>query len=134
WSWTHNRQRFLDVTEDILSSSYHSSLGLDLLLQLTEAINVDELMTTASSRPQLQRELVSTKPEMLSWSGVLRFNAQALSELLRTVPDVKLRDLELLRFLIHTSDRAVAQMLCERYPEEVLYAVCIEGRSDSQSN
>ena len=134
WSWAHNRQRLLEATDNILSSKVHGALVAGLLLTLTEIVDEDDLMRIASTRPQLQRELILVKPELLGWSGLLNLTYQAVSELLDAVTDEQIRLLNVIPLLIRTSDTAVAQLLCDRYPEEVLYAICTEERGGSKSH
>ena len=125
WMWSNARTRLIEL----LDSTFMSNQGVlqDLLTQLVRVIPIDQLMEGTNEARGVRKRMVSLRPELLKWRGVSELPPEEIVELLSLVSESEIKDINVICELIFTRDARLAEMLCARFPGEVVFSVCESG-------
>ena len=126
WIWKNDRTRLFDALADL--GGGRSDFADYVFAEFARCIPVDQLMTESGTAPRFRRTMVAIRPELLQWEGLANLPSNETVELLSPLSEREVRELGVVARLIFTSDSSLARFLCERFPEEVVFSVCI-GRS-----
>lgn len=125
WIWKNDQTRLFDALAGLEDS--RSDIADYVFAEFARGIPADQLMTESEALPRIRKAMVAIRPELLRWEGLADLPSNEIIELLGLVPDCDVRELGAIPRLIFTGDSSLARFLCERFPEEVVFSVCISG-------
>ncbi len=125
WIWKNDQTRLFDALTQLEAS--RSDIADYVFAEFARSIPTDQLMTETGTVPVIRRAMVAIRPELLRWEGLANLPNNEIVELLGLLPAGDVRELGVVPRLIFTGDSSLARFLCERFPEEVVFSVCIGG-------
>jgi hypothetical protein len=125
WLWANDRMRLLESLTDL--EIRREDIRQYLLTELVRVIPVGHLMGGTEDASEIRKALISLRPELLQWEGLVNLAGREIADLLDPFTEDQIKELDLVRGLILTSDPALATFLCDRFPTEIVFSVCISG-------
>jgi hypothetical protein len=123
-TWQTQRDRLLRVVRTLAVDS-----GSRQTVRLIEALSrmpcTDGLMESVADLPDVRRALVKSNASLLQWEGVSRVPSNELVSWIADLSEEQVRELGLIPRLLASPSTEIVGSLCDRFPGDVLRAVCI---------
>lgn len=125
WIWKNDQTRLFNALIEL--QGRRDDIADHLFAAFTRGIPADQLMKESGAIPAIRRALVVSRPDLLRWQGLETLQGSEILDILSLLSDDAIREFGVVPRLIFTDDSTLARLLCERFPEEVVFSVCISG-------
>jgi hypothetical protein len=123
-TWQTRRDQLLRVVR-ALAAQNSSPQTTRLMEALSRMPYADDLMESLTDLPDVRRALVKSNTALLQSERLLRVPSKELLTWIADLSEEQVRELGLIPRLLASTSTEIAESLCDRFPGEVLRAVCI---------
>jgi len=123
-TWQTQRDQLLRVVRT-LAAQNSSPQTTRLMEALSRMPYADDLMESLTDLPDVRRALVKSNIALLQSERLLRVPSKELLTWIADLSEEQVRELALIPRLLASTSTEIAESLCDRFPGEVLRAVCI---------